>query len=168
MVDLSSLRSAEVLEGLTGADLKKLGAIAQEEQSASGDRLIQRGALADTFYVVRDGRFALSIIMNAAGSQIEVTIEEKGRGAALGWSSLVEPRTSIYSIHCTLAGAVIGIPRPALLELMAADPGLGYRFMTNLCQLIRSRASALQDLWIEEVEQSMGRVKYWRERERRA
>lgn len=161
MVDLSSIRNAAVFDGMTDADLKQLGSIAHEELSNPGDRLIQRGDLAETFYVIRDGCFTLSIMMNAAGRQIDVPIEEKGRGAALVWSSLVEPRMSIYSIHCKTPGAVVALPRQAMLELMASDPGLGYRFMTNLCQIVRSRASTLQELWIEEVEQSMTRVKHW-------
>ena len=168
MVDLSSIRDASVFAGLTASDLSKLGAIAREQPSAPGDRLIQRGDPAEMFYVVRDGRFALTIAMNAAGSKIEVPIEEKGRGAALGWSALVEPGTSIYSVYCTLPGAVISLPREAVLELMSSDAGLGYRFMTDLCQIVRSRASALQGLWIEEVEQSMTRVKYWQNKDLRS
>ncbi|MBM4116412.1 cyclic nucleotide-binding domain-containing protein [bacterium] len=161
MVDLRSLSAADMLAGLTDADLQKLGAIAEERQTAPGEQLLKRGDTAESLYLIRDGRFALTIAIVAAGHQTEVPIEEKGRGDMLGWSALVEPRTSIYTAVCTLPGSVIVIPRDAFLVLAASDAGLGYRFMINLCRLIKSRASTLQALWIEEVEQSMSRVKYW-------
>ena len=57
MADLTSVRDTPVLQGLTDADIEKLAAIAEEQQTAVGDRLIQRGRPADTLYLVREGRF---------------------------------------------------------------------------------------------------------------
>lgn len=162
MFDLSAISNAPALQGLTSADLEKLSAVTSERAVARGDRLFGRGENADTFYIVKAGTIALTIPLRVGGEDIDTAIEEKSAGEALGWSALVEPYDSIYSAHCSADGSVIVLPRSAFLKLTAADPGLGYRFMTRLTALIGGRARVLQSLWVEEVEQSMSRVRYWR------
>ena len=52
-------------------------------------------------------------------------------------------------------------PRSPLEARLASDPELARRFMTNLAQTVGDRVRALQNLWIEEIQQSMARVNYW-------
>lgn len=163
MLDLSCIASAEILEGLSPSQLEKLGAIAFEQATLQGERLFARGEQAETFYIVKEGRYALTITLRALGADSEIAVEEKAPGEAFGWSALVEPHDSIYSGYCTEDGAVVTIPRSAMLELLDADDGLGRRFTANLTQLIGARARVLQDLWIEEVQRSMPRVRHWAE-----
>jgi CRP/FNR family transcriptional regulator len=163
MLDLSSIASAGILEGLSRSQLEKLGAIAFEQPTLQGERLFKRGEQAETFYIVKEGRYALTITLRALGADGEIAVEEKALGEAFGWSALVEPHDSIYSGYCTQDGVVVAIPRSAMLELLDADEGLGRRFTANLTQLIGARARVLQDLWIEEVQRSMPRVRHWAE-----
>ena len=108
-----------------------------------------------------EGRFALTLPLRRLERQIEITVEEKAPGSALGWSALVAPHRWNYSARCMQEGAVIAFPRAALEKVLQSDVDLGYRFMRNLSQLIGSRIVALQNLWIEEVEHTITRVDYW-------
>lgn len=161
MVDLSSIEQADVLRGLTREDLRELGAIAGERAFSRRDRLFRRGEEAETIYVVTRGRFVLTVALRVFDGYTELPVEQKGPLDALGWSSLVEPRTSIYSGYCMEDGAAITFPRRELEGLMAANPQLGSTFRRNLNELIGRRLRSLQELWLEEVSQSMGRVRHW-------
>jgi CRP/FNR family transcriptional regulator len=166
MVDLQAIRKATILGGLSVSDLDKLGGLARERRVAHGERLFERGQDADTLYIVLDGCFSLTVVLRVMGEGVETAIEELGTGDALGWSSLVDPRESIYSAWCTEDGRVAAFSRDELEALMDADPALGRRFMRSVAELIGSRVRVLQDLWIEEVDQSMARVMFWTHQEK--
>ena len=161
MTDLSTILNAPILDGLTRSDLEALGAIAREEKAVKGERLIDRGTNAETLYIIRAGRFALTLALRAHGADEEMVVEEKMAGDALGWSALVEPRVSVYSAYCTSDGSVAAFPVEDLAGLMSSDPGFGHRFATNLAQLVGERVRVLQDLWVSEIEQTRERVNFW-------
>ncbi len=161
MDDLSSIQNAAIFDGLKQSGIRELESIARLEPAARGERLFRHGDAADTFYLVKDGRFTLTIEMRALDDHFEIPVEEKVAGEALGWSALVEPHRSIYSAYCTQSGSVVAFSRGDLEELMSSDLNLGQRFWRNLNQLIGSRIRPLQQLWIEEVERSIERVNYW-------
>lgn len=161
MDDLHSIRHAAILAGLAGSELEELANIAREQRVAKGDRLFARGDEADQLFIVEQGRFVLTIQARALGDPTEIAIEAKVAGDALGWSALVEPFRSVYTAYCVQDGSVVAFPRGDLVNLMSSDTDLGYRFSVNLSQLIGNRLRALQDLWVEEVEQSSARVNYW-------
>jgi CRP-like cAMP-binding protein len=161
MVDVSLIRDATILADITHAELQELAEIAHRESIGQGNRLFVRGEPAEALYVVTAGRFALTIQLRALDESLEIPVEEKVAGDALGWSALVEPYLSVYSAYCTQHGSVVAFPREDLKRVIAADVDLGYRLLRNLSQLIGSRIPALQDLWTQEVEQSMERVQHW-------
>lgn len=161
MIELSSIRDAAILDGLTQSEIQEIADIAREVHVEKGERLFSRGNESDTFYIVNAGRFALTIELRVFDGHEEMAVEEKVPGDSLGWSALVAPFDAIYSAYCMLDGSVVALPRGDLEDLLAADTHLGHRFARNLNQLIGSRIRALQDLWVKEVEQSRARVDYW-------
>ncbi len=161
MVDLSSIRNAPIFEGIEPSEIRELERIARIEPTAKGDCLFGHGDAADTFYVVADGKFALTVQVRALDEEFEIPIEEKRVGEAFGWSALVEPHRSIYSAYCTERGSVVAFSRADLEDLLASNPSFGQRFLHNLNQLIGSRIPPLLELWIEEIERSIERVEYW-------
>jgi CRP-like cAMP-binding protein len=161
MVDLSAIGKAPILRGLTADDLRQLGAIAREQEFLRGARVFTSNQNAECFYIARSGRFALSVLLRALDAHRKLVVEEKAALDAFGWSALVEPRQSIYSADCTVAGAVVAFPRAELEELMTANTRLGEELSRNLNELIGDRVRVLQKLWIDEVEQSMARVRHW-------
>jgi len=161
MFDLSSIPNATLLDGLEDAHIRELGEIAEPCEARKGERLIVRGEIADVIYLVRAGCFALTVTLRDLGEDAEVAIEELDAGKAFGWSTLVEPKRSIYSVYCIEDGAVVAFDGRALQSLMESDTSLGYRLCSNLSTIIGQRVRVLQDLWSQEVEQSTARVRFW-------
>ena len=161
MMDLSSIEKADVLRGITKEDLAELGAIASEQEFARSDRLFRRGEEARDFYITTRGQFALTVGLRYLDGYVEMAVEEIGALDAFGWSSLVEPRTSIYSGYCIEAGAVVAFPRKRLEALLTSNRRLGEEFLHNLNELIGTRVRALQQLWLDEVSLTTARVRYW-------
>jgi CRP-like cAMP-binding protein len=161
MIDLSSIEQADVLRGLTKPDLAELGAIASEQEFRRRDCLFERGQEAKTFYIATRGRFALTVPLRVLDRQESLAVEEKGARDAFGWSSLVKPRRSIYSCYCIEDGAAVAFPREQLAALMTTNSRLGEEFLHSLNNLIAARVRLLQELWLDEVSQSMARVQHW-------
>lgn len=160
-MDLAPIRGTSMLEGLNTSHLDELGAIATEQQALEGQRLFKRGEVADTFYIVMDGVFTLTVALRRLDAPVELGVEEKRPGDALGWSALVAPHDSTYSCFCTEPGSVAAFPRSPLEARLASDPEFARLFLTNLSRTVGNRVRALQKLWIEEIQQSMARVNYW-------
>jgi CRP-like cAMP-binding protein len=165
MVDLSSLRDAAIFKGLSESHLHQLGMIGREIEVRKGDRIISRGGVADQFYIVHRGRFALTITLRVLSEHVEFAVDEKGTGDALGWSAVVEPNESLYSVYCMADGSVVAFPGQDLIKLVSADALFCHRFLSNLAELIGSRMRFLQDLWVAEVEHSMTSVSHWTQSE---
>jgi CRP-like cAMP-binding protein len=161
MLDLSSIGNADVLRGLTQEDLSDLGTIAREQEFKRKHRLFERGKEATDLFIATRGRFALTVDVRFFDSRVEMAVEEKRTLDAFGWSSLVEPRTSIYSGYCTEDGAAVVFPRQQLEALMLSNRRLGEEFLRNLNELIGNRVRVLQQLWLDEVSQSTARVVHW-------
>lgn len=161
MIDFTAIRNAAILKGLDQSELDQLSAIAGETETQDGERLLTRGQLADTLYIVKQGRFALTLPVRVFDQSDEFVVEEKGALDAFGWSSLVEPNTSIYSAYCTSNGALITLPAEELQQLIQTHERLGQRISSNLNRLIGNRVRTLQDLWVDELENSRARVDYW-------
>jgi CRP-like cAMP-binding protein len=160
-MDLTSIESADILRELSKTDLGHLGEIAREEEFERGDCLFERGKEATTFYIATRGRFALTVGLRIFDDYSEMGIEELEALDAFGWSSLVEPRTSIYSCYCIEAGAAVTFAREPLETLMATHSDLGERLLHNLNRLIGARVRVMQDHWLDEVSLSMARVQHW-------
>ncbi|MBW2286952.1 MAG: cyclic nucleotide-binding domain-containing protein [Deltaproteobacteria bacterium] len=161
MLDLSSIENADVLRGLTREDLAELGTIASEQEFKRKDRLFKRGEVANSLYIATRGRFALTVDVRSFDGNVEMAVEEQGALDAFGWSSLVEPRTSIYSGYCTEDGAAVEFPRESLNALMTSNRRLGEELLRNLNELIGNRVRVLQQLWLDEVSRSTARVLHW-------
>ena len=161
MIDLSSIEKSDVLRGLTKEDLAELGAIASEQEFQHRDCLFVRGEEAENFYIATRGRFALTVGLRVFEDSVEMAVEEKGALDAFGWSSLVKPRKSIYSGYCIEDGAAVVFPREQLAALMTTNWRLGEEFLHSLNNMIGARVRVLQELWLDEVTQSMARVQHW-------
>ncbi|MBW2696171.1 MAG: cyclic nucleotide-binding domain-containing protein [Deltaproteobacteria bacterium] len=161
MADLSSVRNAPMLEGVTQEELAELEAIAQLEKATTGERLFVRGDEARKFYIVNEGAFCLTLPLRRFDEVVELAVEEKGAGDSLGWSSIVAPHRSMYSGYCTADGSLFSFQHGDLARLMSSDQSLCSHISINLNRLIADRLRSLQSLWIEEIEQNTARVDHW-------
>jgi CRP-like cAMP-binding protein len=161
MFDIASLGNVPLFEGLSQFDVRTLSEIAHERSCERGEELITRGQVVSNLYIIAEGRFALTILLSAGDKSRQTTIETKGAGETLGWSALVRQRTSIYSVYCVWPARIIEFRRGALEVLMNADGALGFRLLRNVAELVGDRATVLQNLWREEIEQHPDRVRHW-------
>jgi CRP-like cAMP-binding protein len=150
-----------MFEGITDAELAGLEAIAHLEEIKRGERLFSRGEAAEKFYIVRDGAFSLALPLRRRERIVDLDVEEKGTGEALGWSSLVAPYRSVYSCYCTADGSLFSFRQAEMLELMSSTSKLGIRIGINLNRLIAGCFQSLQIQWIEEVEKSEESADHW-------
>ena len=165
MVDLSAIAEADLLRGFSEPELAELGAIASLQEFSQRDCLFKREEEPSTLYIATRGRFALTVDLRVFDNRVDLAVEDKGALDAFGWSSLVEPRMSIYSCYCTEDGAAVTFPRDRLEALMTANCRLGEQFLRNLNELIGTRVRVLQKLWLDEVSQSTSRVQHWSQAE---
>lgn len=166
MIDLhasSGIGNASLLQGLSKAQRSKLAEIGREVKTEPGDHLVTQGQTAEALYIAASGEYALTIGLLVAGDVRHTQIERKVPGDAFGWSALIKPHRSQYSVTCMAAGSVVAFSRDELFQLFAADPTLGTALLGNVGELVGKRLALMQRLWIEEVEQSMVRVKHWLE-----
>lgn len=161
MTDMTPIADAPLLRGLTKDDLTELGRIADAQTFERRDCLFRRGDEATTLYLATRGSFALTVELRAFDGHTEMAVEEMGALDAFGWSSLVPPRTSIYTGYCTEDGAAIVLPNKALEALMISNRRLGEELLRNLNELIGNRVRVLQQLWVDEVSRSSARVQHW-------
>ena len=161
MADAEFLRSTPVLQGLDEDEFEQIAAIAQTREFRRGQRVFEREAEADAFYIIRRGHFALTLMLRALDQDVDLAIQELGVRDAFGWSALLRPHEWIYSVYCTDDGETICFPAEELRGLLVGHGGVGLTFASNVGELVSSRLRILQGLWIEEVQRSIERVSHW-------
>jgi MFS family permease len=128
---LASLERVQILATAPRPALERLASGARLGEAAAGSVVVREGAVADAFYVVVDGR--LAVTSTGDGASAPVALGELGPGDCFGEIGLVNgrPRTATVTarIDCTLytipgedfLAAVNDSPaaRPAVLELVA-------------------------------------------------
>jgi hypothetical protein len=128
---LASLERVPILAAAPRPALERLASGATLEEAAAGSVVVREGAVADAFYVVMDGR--LAVTSTGGGPRVPVALGELGPGDCFGEIGLVNrrPRTATVTARtdCTLytipgedfLAAVNDSPaaRPAVLELAA-------------------------------------------------
>ncbi|MDP6980365.1 MAG: cyclic nucleotide-binding domain-containing protein [Myxococcota bacterium] len=161
MIDLSAIQNSAIFHGLEPSDLDRLAEIAGGRSCKAGERLFKRGEAADALYIAQSGRFTLTLSVRQFDVREEFAVEEKAASDAFGWSCLVEPRSYIYSAYCVADGVVVCFPGEDLQRLLATNDHLGHQLAHNLNVLIGARVRSVQDLWVNELEQSHARVASW-------
>jgi MFS family permease len=128
---VATLERVQILAAASRPALERLASGATLGEAAAGSVVVREGAVADTFYVVADGRLAVTSTGGSGG--MPVALGELGPGDCFGEIGLVNgrPRTATVTARtdCTLytipgedfLAAVNDSPaaRPAVLELVA-------------------------------------------------
>jgi CRP-like cAMP-binding protein len=136
MVDF--LAHSALLEGLDPKLLYWLSDQAVVQTFASGDEVIRQDAIADTIYLLIDGRVGFSYCDEGTGRCVYLRALE-GVGDPLGWSALVDPRryrTTAFALELTHVAA---LPGDALHKLCDQDPAVGVIIMRRVLRAIASR-----------------------------
>ena len=125
-----------VFEGLAPNRLELIAGCARNVGFTAGDRLFRQGEPADTFYLVRKGRVALSTHAAARGS---VVIETLDPGEIVGWSWLFPPYVWQFDGRAVDDVRAVAFDGACLRGKCESDAPLGYELMQCFASVMIDR-----------------------------
>jgi CRP-like cAMP-binding protein len=148
----------DLVRGLTAEDQAAVLALGRPVSLTAGQVLFALGAEADSLFLVRRGRIALTLPMQVAGREQEVVIEEPGADETLGWSALVPPHRFTMKATAPLATEVLAIRRNDLLHYCAANPRVGQMVVLNIAGIVAKRLQVFQAMWLRQTQRVVSRI----------
>jgi CRP-like cAMP-binding protein len=135
-----ALDRAELLKGLPPAFLQTMAACATSECYEAGDYVCRSGEEADAFWLLREGRLALEILVPGRG---EVTIATIAAGDIVGFSWLCPPHLMHFDVIAVTHVEATRFDGRRLRERCNADPRLGFELTSRFAQLAAERVEAM-------------------------
>ena len=123
-------------DGLTHDQLELIAGCAQNVGFTAGERLFREGEPADTFFLVRKGRVALSTHAPGRGS---VVIETLDPGEIVGWSWLFPPYIWHFDARAVDDVRAVAFDGACLRGKCDADTALGYELMGRFASVMIDR-----------------------------
>src|SRR5690349_18871982 len=112
----------ELLAGVDSRAAAEVVALGHVVTLAAGDTVFDLGQPADSVYVVRTGRVALTMPMQFAAGARDVFVEERFPGQTLGWSALIPPRRFTLKASAAVASELLVLPKASLLAYFEREP----------------------------------------------
>jgi CRP/FNR family cyclic AMP-dependent transcriptional regulator len=135
-----------VFEGLEPAQIEFIAGCAQLATADAGERLFREGDQADTFFLVRRGRVALTTHVPGRG---DVMIETLEPGEVVGWSWLFEPDKWHFDARAVESTGVVAFDGACLRGKCEADTALGYELMRRFAQVMIDRLQHTRTLLLD-------------------
>jgi CRP-like cAMP-binding protein len=142
----------ELLKGLPGEEAARIIDLGEPLRLTANEVLFGLGDPADSIYVIRQGRIALTLPMQVGGRQEDVMVEERVPGQTVGWSALIPPHRFTLKASALLETEVLALPRQALLDHFASRPAAGYALITNVSAIVGQRLQVFQAMWLREIQ----------------
>jgi CRP-like cAMP-binding protein len=158
VLELESLKDAELLAGLSAEQRGSLAALARERRATAGEVLFRLGEQADTFYVIGLGRVDLTFPLLVMGETKEARFQSLEAGRTLAWSALVPPHQLTMSARATTDVVMLAFDRRRVLALFREQPAIGHVVMANLAGVVAARLHELLALWVREVQRNVSQT----------
>jgi len=133
---VTTLKQADIFDGLTPTQLELIGSICVEKQYNSGDMLFKENTPGDGLYVIVNGSVEIQVDPSLVAGHFvgdPYTLATLRRGQSFGEIALVdEGYRSASARVAQFDTRLIHIPRESLMLLCDTYPALGYRLMRNL------------------------------------
>jgi CRP/FNR family cyclic AMP-dependent transcriptional regulator len=135
-MDLDLLGHVPLFEGLSHAQLKKLGELCETEQVKRGSYVFREGDAGAAMFVVVEGKVRISRQVPGMGEEALAILSP---GAAFGEMALVEeaPRSADAIAHET--ATLLRIDREKLDQLLFTDKELAYAVLWALLRTLSAR-----------------------------
>jgi signal transduction histidine kinase len=135
------LAQFDLLAGLPAEVLADLATHAEESDHDDGALLFSEGTPAERLFLIASGRVSLEkrVQLGRTGTPRRAATEVVGPGQPVGWSSLVPPYEYTSTAVCVGQASVLMLPGPAVRQVMAEYPAVGYLIMGRVAALIRQR-----------------------------
>lgn len=148
----------DLLAGLADADASALLAIGQPITLSAGGVLFRLGAEAESLYLIRRGRIALTMPLEIGGREQDILIEEHVPGQTLGWSALIPPHRFTLKATAPLETEVVALRRVDLLRHFEAHPEVARIVSMNVARLVGQRLHVFQAMWLREMQRAVRHV----------
>ena len=136
------LRECELFRGLEEDELARVAIICSEVELTEGVSLFSEEQPAKQIYVVTQGKIALHKALGTFVGQPSrrfATVAFCSPGQIVGWSALVEPYQYTLSATAWESCQLLGINSGLLRRAMDLNPGIGYRVMKCLSEVMGRR-----------------------------
>lgn len=138
MVTSQVLSQANIFEGLTEAQLQKIGDISEEVTCQHGEVLFWEGDPADWLYILLEGEINIFVKLSSRPERVTLSVLNQPY-QALAWSGLVAPNVYSASALCESDCRLLEIDGQALMELLEQDKEMGFAVMCRIAELISGR-----------------------------
>jgi CRP/FNR family cyclic AMP-dependent transcriptional regulator len=145
----------ELFRGFAHDEAARILALGSSVRLATNQVLFDLGRPADSIYVIRQGRIALTLPMQVGGREQDIMIEERAPGQTVGWSALIPPHRFTLRAAALLETEVTALPRQALVDDFAANPAAGYALITNVSAIVGQRLHVFQAMWLREIQRAV-------------
>lgn len=143
----------DLLAGLDERETAEILALGRHVKLAAGETLFRLGAEANDLYLIQSGRITLTMPLQIAGHDEEVRIDERVRGQAVGWSTLIPPHRFNLTATAPVVTELLAFPRESLLRHLESRPSVGHRFCRNVAAVVGERLQVFQAMWLRQVQQ---------------
>ena len=127
-----NFRPCYLFDDLTDKHVNQIISITREITVKKGQRIFTEDEEATALYIIEEGTVEL---MTKIEDDFEMPITIlRNPGDCFGTSALIEPHIYSLSARCVADGALLGIERSALQQLMMKDHEVGCTIMRNLAQ----------------------------------
>jgi len=140
------LRSSEIFEDLTEAELDRIAKQCREEVYEAGTTIFKEGDEARELYIVEEGRVALEVTLHiGSGVGRQGIIDVITKGGIFGSSAFCEINVYTNSARCVEKTRVLVMTGGELCSLFEDDIRAGYKVMQKLVNIVRSRFEHIAD-----------------------
>ena len=141
-MNLEILRKVALFEGMTSAQLHKLGAALREASFAIGSCVFREGDAGTSMFIIGDGRVRISKMVPGVGEEALAILEEH---QYFGEMSLIEegPRSADAIAHSSCL--LYELSREKLDEVMFTDKELATTLLWTLVRTLSSRLRETND-----------------------
>jgi CRP/FNR family cyclic AMP-dependent transcriptional regulator len=132
----SQLGSHPLFTSLPPAALERIATCTSQVAFQAGDLILSEGGTAQVFYLLRQGRVALSAHAPGKGHLLVQTL---GPGETLGLSWLFPPFLWQFDARAVEPVEALAIEGPCLRDKLEGEPGLGYELLKRFTPVVLER-----------------------------
>ncbi len=155
------LRSIELFEGLTDADLAELGASLQRRQFAAGSMVFSQGDNGDSMYIVDSGDINIHLPGEASR---RISLKDISRGEYFGELALFDEKPRSASALATTATVLLELQRRTLEGYLESRPKVALAILRTLSERLRETNTMLSARAAKNVDEEFEKNLSWSDR----
>ena len=153
MANLDVIQANYLFKEIGTAQIQKIASISQEKTYQAGQTIFREGDQAKELYILQEGKVLLEMRIApyperspSPSAVIDVVTE----GELFGWSALVPPHIFTLSANTADKCQVVTLDGTKIIEMMDADPAMGYEIVKRLSKIIAVRLKRSREMLISE------------------